>query len=316
MTAGQDKVYVGIDVSKLTLDVSIQPTGQNLTFSNNMAGYKELIRNLPTMVNLIVFEATGGYERDAAKTLSTAGLPIAIVNPRQVRDFAKALGKLAKTDKIDSKIIALFAEKVVPRQAVLGDSKQQKLSELRARRKQVVEMITMEKNRLDKASKGIAKAINKTITFLEKQLKKIEAKLQKHIDGDEQLAQKDKILRSVKGVGPVLSTTLITELPELGQLNRKQIAALVGVAPFNRDSGTYKGGRTVWGGRASVRSILYMSALVASHNNPVIKAFYDKLCASGKAKKVVIVACMHKLLLILNAMVKNNTMWNEQLIMA
>lgn len=316
MTENAEKNYVGIDVSKHNLDISIQPLGQNFTVSNDCTGYKELLSKLPKHVALAVFEATGGYERNAAKSLSVAGIPIAIVNPRQVRDFAKATGKLAKTDKIDSDIISLFAEKIEPRQTILNDEKQQKASELRSRRKQVVEMITMEKNRLDKASKGIAKTINKTITFLEKQLQKIEAKLQKHIDGDEQLAQKDKILRSVKGVGPVLSTTLITELPELGQLNRKQIAALVGVAPFNRDSGTYKGGRTVWGGRASVRSILYMSALVASRNNPVIKAFYDKLCAAGKAKKVAIVACMHKLLLILNAMVKNNTMWNEQLITA
>ncbi len=308
MTAGQDKVYVGVDVSKPTLDVFILPTGKHFTFTNDNAGYKELIHNLPNMVNLLVFEATGGYEREAAKALTTAGLSVAIVNPRQVRDFAKALGKLAKTAKIDSKIIALFAEKIVPRETVLVDSKQQKLSDLLSRRKQVVDMITMEKNRLGKASKSIDKTINKSITFLEKQLQKLEEKLQKHIDADERLAQKDKVLLSVKGVGPVLSTTLIAELPELGQLNRKQIAALVGVAPFNRDSGTYKGSRAVWGGRASVRSILYMSALVASRNNSVIKAFYDKLCSAGKAKKVAIVACMRKLLLILKAMIKNNTM--------
>lgn len=312
MTAGQDKVYVGVDVSKPTLDVFILPTGQHFTFTNDNAGYKELIHNLPNMVNLVVFEATGDYEREAAKAITTAGLSVAIVNPRQVRDFAKALGKLAKTDKIDGKIIALFAEKIVPRETVLVDSKQQKLSDLLSRRKQVVDMITMEKNRLGKASKSIDKTINKSITFLEKQLQKLEEKLQKHIDADERLAQKDKVLRSVKGVGPVLSTTLIAELPELGQLNRKQIAALVGVAPFNRDSGTYKGSRAVWVGRASVRSILYMLALVASRNNSVIKAFYDKLCAAGKAKKVAIVACMRKLLLILNAMTKNNTMWNKQ----
>ena len=182
---------------------------------------------------------------------------------------------------------------------MLVDSKQQKLSDLLSRRKHVVDMLTMEKNRLVKASKDIDKTINKSITFLEQQLQKLEEKLQKYIDADQQLPQKDKVLRSVKGLGSVLSTTLITELPELGKLNRKQIAALVGVAPFNRDTGTYRGGsRAVWGGRASVRSMLYMSALVASRNNSGIKAFYDKLCAAGKAKKVAIVACMRKLLLI------------------
>lgn len=312
MTEYTKKIYVGVDVSKLKLDVSVQPLNENFTCSNDQVGYKKLYKRLPKSVTMVVFEATGGYEMNVAKFLSEKAIPIAIVNPRQVRDFAKATGKLAKTDKIDSNIIALFAEKLEPKETTLPNKKQQELSELRTRRAQVVDMITMEKNRLDKVSKLIAKSIKKTITFLEKELKALDEKLKEQIEKDEELSKKDQILRSVKGVGPVLSATLLAELPELGKLDRKKIAALVGVAPFNRDSGKFLGGKTVWGGRASVRSILYMAALVASRNNPKIKAFYEKLCAAGKAKKVALTACMHKLLLILNAMIKSGEIWNEE----
>lgn len=315
MTKHIEKIYVGVDVSKLKLDVSIQPLGQNFIFSNDKAGYKKLLFKLPKHITLAVFEATGGYEKEAARALSAAGIQIAIVNPRQVRDFAKATGKLAKTDKIDSDIIALFATKIEPRQTILSNKKQQELSELRSRRKQLVEMLGMEKHRLDMAGKAIGKGIKKTITFLERELELVDLKLKKHIYEDDNLSKKDKILQSVIGVGPVLSATLLAELPELGQLNRKKIAALVGVAPFNRDSGKYAGSRTVWGGRSSIRSVLYMAALVASKKNPRIKAFYDKLCTAGKAKKVALVACMHKLLSILNVMIKTGEMWRGNMLL-
>lgn len=309
MTSLSEKIYVGLDVSSTTLDVYIRPMGLSLKVSNDEIGIQKLKDHLPEKIDLLVLEATGGYEKLTARLLSADNIPVAIVNPRQVRDFAKATGQLAKTDATDGKIIALFAEKIEPPVKQLANEKQQELMDFKSRRKQLVEMITMEKNRLGKSSKTIKKSLEKTIKFLVGELKAMDQKLEKNISEDPQWSKKDELLQSIIGVGPVLSTTLIADLPELGTLNHKKIAALVGVAPFNRDSGAYVGGRTVWGGRASVRATLYMAALVASKKNPQIKVFYERLCANGKKKKVALTACMHKLLIIMNAMIKTNTAW-------
>jgi len=310
------KVYVGVDVSKSSLDAYIHPLGKAFKVSNDQAGLTKLKEALPKTVTLVVFEATGGYEKLAAQTLSKANIPIAVVNPRQVRDFAKAMGKLAKTDSIDGRIIAIFAEKVEPPAKPAVSDKQQALADQRARRKQLVEMIVMETNRLYTASSAIRKSIEKIIKILKKELAAIDKQLKDNISKDPEWSQKDKLLQSIKGVGAVVSTTVLAELVELGSLDHKKISALVGVAPFNRDSGVYVGGRTVWGGRSSVRSALYMAALVASKNNPQIKRFYDRLCAAGKKKKVALTACMHKLLITMNAVVKSNTPWQPDYVSA
>lgn len=310
----ESKCYVGIDVSKSSLDVYIHPSSKSLKVSNDPAGITELKKELSQKVTLIVMEATGGYEKLVARTLSNAGLPISVVNPRQVRDFAKAMGQLAKTDKIDGRLIALFGEKIQPAIKPPVDIKQQELEDQRARRKQIVEMIVMEKNRSDKASSIVKKGIEKTIKFLNKELNALNRALQKKISEDSDWSKKDALLQSIKGVGPAVSLALLAALPELGTLDAKKISALVGVAPFNRDSGVYIGGRSVWGGRASVRAALYMAALVATRTNPKIESFYKRLCQSGKAKKVALTACMHKLLIIMNAMIKAETTWQAELV--
>jgi transposase len=308
----ETKVYVGVDVSKAYLDVYIHPTGQTLKVSNDEMGIQQFIDLLIKQpAALIVLEATGGYEKTIARALEKTKQPISVVNPRRVRDFAKALGQLAKTDKIDSHVLALFAEKIQPTPRPLKSLNQQALADLKARRKQLVDMITMEKNRLDKANSSIRKGIEKTIKFLEKELKAIDEKLSEAIQEDPEFSRKDKMLRDIKGVGPVLSITLLADLSELGELNHKKIAALVGVAPFNRDSGTFTGGKTVWGGRGSVRSALYMATLAATRFNPQIKMFYERLCKAGKAKKVALTACMHKLLIIMNAIIKSGIPWKS-----
>lgn len=314
MNEKDQKIYVGIDVSKAYLDVYFHPTGQAIKVSNDKTGLKELVGSLSKQpIKLVILEATGGYEKFIARELEKVHFPVSVINPRQARDFAKALGQLAKTDKIDGRILALFAEKIGPTPRPLKTLEQQALSDLKARRKQLVDMVTMEKNRLDKANPSIQKGIKKTIKFLQKELKSMDEKLSQAIKEDPTLSQKNELLRSVKGVGPVLSATLLADLPELGTLNHKKISALVGVAPFNRDSGTFVGGRTVWGGRSSVRATLYMAALVATKNNPQIKVFYERLCKAGKVKKVALTACMHKLLMIMNAILKSGIPWNMEL---
>jgi transposase len=311
MSEQEQKIYVGIDVAKYHLDVYISATKQVIKVSNDQVGIQELTTILSKQqpITLIVLEATGGYERLVARTLEEAKFPIRIMNPRQVRDFAKALGQLAKTDRVDCRILGLFAEKIEPAAKSLRTQEQQDLADLRTRRRQLVDMITMEKNRLDKVNPNIRKDIEKIIVFLQKQLKAIDKKLSQAIQIDQNLLKKNKLLRSVKGVGPVVSATLLAELPELGTLTGKKIAALAGVAPFNRDSGKFVGERTVWGGRSSVRSTLYMAALVATKCNPQIKTFYERLCKAGKAKKVALTACMHKLLVILNAIIRSGIPW-------
>ena len=287
MTNINEKYYVGIDVSKKILDVFIHPVKQHLQFNNNSKGIQKLAGKLKSFANpSTVMEATGGYEKPTAQALAKAGLCEAVINPRQIRDFAKSLGKLAKTDKIDTQIIALFAEKIQPPARVRCDENQQKLAESNARRRQLIDMITMEKNRLDKTViKEVKKSVQRTIKTLEKELQTINEVLEKMIQSDENYTQKSALLTSIKGVGAVVAAGILSDLPELGSLRAKQISALAGLAPYNRDSGTLRGKRTIWGGRASVRSGLYMAALVATRHNVRIKAFYERLCPPVRIKR-------------------------------
>jgi transposase len=303
-------LFVGIDVSKASLDVAVHPTKEDWTVSNDPAGLQELLPRLQALQpQIIVLEATGRYETLLVAALLAGGLPVAVVNPRQVRDFAKSIGRLAKTDRIDAHVLARFATAVELKVRPLPDAQLQELSDLLARRRQVVEMLTAEKNRFKMARGPVQADIREHIAWLERKLDQLDDELRQRLRSSPVWREKEDLLRSVPGVGPVLSVTLLAELPELGQLDRKQIAALVGVAPLNRDSGQHQGKRMVWGGRAAVRSALYMGTLVATRHNPVIKRFYERLLAAGKARKVALVACMHKLLIILNAMIKHRTTW-------
>lgn len=310
MTIQNEKCYIGIDVSKAMLDIFISSRNKYIQAQNNATGIKKLIKEFRLYSNvLVVMESTGGYEKYAAQALAKVGISVAIINPRQIRDFAKALGKLAKTDRIDAEVIAIFAEKMQPKANVVCDENQQKLAAYNVRRRQLIDMITMEKNRLDKANKEMKKSIQHIIKLLEKELQKMNEFLAKFIKCNDKYVEKDKLLQTIKGVGSVVSASIIADLPELGSLSGKEISALAGLAPLNRDSGKMRGKRAIWGGRASVRHILYMATLVAIRYNAKIKIFYERLCAAGKLKKVAITACMHKLLIIMNAMIKNNQPW-------
>ena len=303
--------FCGIDVSKDRLDVALSPSAESWSVSNDPSGLKELVSRLREHgPALTVLEATGGYEKAAAAALAHAGLPLVIVNPRQVRDFARSTGQLAKTDRIDAQVLALFAERVRPEPKALPDEDAQLLDALLTRRRQLIEMITAEKNRRGFAPASLKKSITKHITWLERQLSGVDGDIERMIEKSPLWRAKEDLLRSVPGVGPVLSRTLVAELPELGTLGRKQIAALVGVAPLARDSGKLRGRRSVWGGRAGVRATLYMGALVAARHNPVIREFYERLIAAGKPRKVALTACMRKLITILNAMVRTQTPWD------
>lgn len=304
------KVYVGIDVAKASIEVAIHQTEQRWGISNDEAGIKQAVARLQGLApEIVVLEATGGFELPLATALAVVKVPVAIVNPRQVRDFAKASGKLAKTDTLDAQVIAHFAAAVRPEPRPLPDAQAEELSAILTRRRQLIGMLTAEKNRLHTAPKAIKGDIQTNIAWLEQRLVNFEGDLRRRIKDSPMWREKEELLRGVPGVGPVLSATLLTELPELGTLNRRKIAALVGVAPLNRDSGTLRGRRTVWGGRARVRETIYMAALVATRHNPVIRRFYQRLLAAGKAKKVALTACMRKLLVILNAMLKHRTTW-------
>ena len=317
MTIQHEKCYIGIDVSKAVLDVFILPIKRQLQFKNDSKGIQKLITQCRSFsAATIVMEATGGYEKPAAHALAKAELAVSVINPRQIRDFAKALGKLAKTDRIDAQVIALFAEKMQPITNVVCNEEQQQLAENNARRRQLIDMITMEKNRLDKASKAITKSIQRIIKTLEKELQDINTTLAECIQATPAYAEKNTLLKTIKGVGAVVAAGLLAELPELGTLGAKQISALAGVAPYNRDSGTLRGKRAIWGGRAAVRSTLYMATLVAIRHNVQIRAFYERLCAAGKRKKVAIIACMHKLLIIMNAMIKHAQPWQPASVIA
>jgi transposase len=304
-------VFVGIDVSQRRLDIAVRP-GASYSITHDESAIATVVEQLRVLSpTLIVLEATGGLEIPLTSALATAGLPVVVVNPRQVRDFAKASGRLAKTDALDAQVLAQFAEVMRPQPRPLPDAEARALAALLTRRRQLVEMLTAEKNRLLSASSPIRKRVQIHIVWLERELEHINTDLAEAIRLSPVWREKDELLRSVPGVGPVVTSTLLASLPELGTLTNKQIAALVGVAPLNRDSGTLRGRRTVWGGRAQVRAVLYMGAIVAARFNPVIRTFYQRLCASGKAKKVALTACMRKLLTILNAMLKHRTPWRE-----
>ena len=302
--------FIGIDVSKQQLDVAVRSSGETWTVAHDEAGLSTLVTQLQALApTLIVLEATGGLEVALASALAAAALPVAVVNPRQVRDFARSTGTLAKTDRLDAQLLAQFAEVVRPQPRPLPDAQAQELTALLQRRRQLVEMLTAEKNRLPLAARRIRPQLQAHIVWLHKQIAQFDEDLRELIRSSPLWRAKDDLLRSAPGVGPVLATTLVATLPELGTLTRRQIAALVGVAPLNRDSGTLRGRRTVWGGRAQVRAVLYMSTVVAVRHNPVLVAFYQRLRAAGKAPKLALTACMRKLLTILNAMLKHHTRW-------
>ena len=304
--------YVGIDVAKDTLDVALSAAGEVWHLAHDEAGIGHIVARLqPLHPALVVLEATGGLEGPLAAALASSRLPVAVVNPRQVRDFARATGKLAKTDRLDAQLLALFAERVRPAPRSLPDATARELEALVARRRQLVEMRTMEANRLRTALPRVRPPIQEHLAWLEGQIADVDRDTGALVRTSPIWRVRDDLLQSAPGVGPVLSRTMLAALPELGTLDRRQIAALVGVAPFNRDSGTLRGKRTVWGGRAPVRAVLYMATLVATRFNPVIRTFYHRLCQAGKSKKVALTACMRKLLTILNAMLKHDTPWQS-----
>ena len=316
--------YVGIDVAKASFDVAVRlssrPSGDRQTdgleqwhASNDEVGIGSTVKRLQELrPALIVLEATGGLELPLMGALAGVGLPVVAVNPRQARDFAKGTGRLAKTDRVDARALAHFAEAVRPSVKPLPSEQSQKLGAHLARRRQLVEMITAEQNRLHSSPLELRERIAAHIDWLRQELKDTDSQLSNLIKASPLWREKDDLLQSVPGVGPVLSVTLLSELPELGQLDRQQIAGLVGVAPLNHDSGKFRGQRHIWGGRAQVRAVLYMATLTATSHNPAIQRFYQHLLALGKLKKVALVACMRKLLTILNSMVKNSTPWDQQ----
>jgi len=304
-----EPLYVGMDVSKATIDVCTSE-GEAWQASNDDAAMEALrARIIALQPALVVLEATGGYEARAAGSLAAVGVPVAIVNPRQVRNYARSLGQLAKTDRIDARILARFAAAAHPEPRALPSAEANAIEALITRRRQIQGMLTAEKNRLQMAAPVTRRQIKTHIGWLQRQIAKIDENIDGAIRRSPLWRAKDDLLRSVPGVGSKTSQTLLVLLPELGTLTRKQIAALVGVAPFNQDSGSLRGRRRVWGGRARVRTALYMAALVASKRNPALKAFYARLRAAGKAPKVALVACIHKLLTILNAMVRDGRHW-------
>jgi len=303
--------FVGIDIAKHSLEVAVRPTGQQLTLTYDEAGLQQLLRTLPAPGTcLSVVEATGGYQRRVVAELLTAGHLVAVVNPRQVRDFARAHNILAKTDSIDARIIARFGEEVELRIVTKRAGKHEELAQLVARRRQLVDLRASEKNRRETiTSKSVKKSVQHVIDVLTKEITRLDKQLLAFVESDDDWNQTAAIVSSVPGVGPVVSATLVAELPELGELNRQEISALVGLAPFNRDSGRWSGKRSIWGGRKSVRKVLYMAACTACRCNPVIKAFAHRLRKAGKPYKVMITACMRKLLVILNRMVQTQTHW-------
>lgn len=310
----QEGPYIGIDVAKAHLDLAVHLSGDPWRVSNDEAGINTIVTHLGEMdPALVVVEPTGGLEMPLTAALAATGIPVAVVNPRQVRDFAKASGRLAKTDRLDAQVLAHFAHAMKPTPRPLPDAQTQELAALLARRQQLVQMLTAEKNRLGTSRSPVRQRVHVHISWLTQELADSDRQLNEAIQDSPLWRVKDDLLRRVEGIGPVVSITLMAELPELGILDRWQIAALVGLAPFNRDSGMLRGKRRVWGGRARVRAALYMAALVATRYNPVIKAFYQRLLDAGKVKKVALTACMHKLLTILNAMVKHQRPWNPQL---
>jgi transposase len=303
--------FVGLDIAKHSLELAVLPDGQRLTLAYDQDGLQQLLRTLPEPGTcLVVVEATGGYQRRVVADLVAAGHHVAVVNPRQVRDFARGLGVLAKTDRIDATVIARFGQHVQPRIIAQRPEKHDDLAQLVARRRQLVELRASEKNRRETiSSKSVKKSLQHMIDLLNKEIARLDKQLLALVESDDDWKHKSEIVSSVPGVGTVTSASLLAELPELGNLNRQEISALVGLAPFNRDSGRFQGKRSIWGGRKTVRSVLYMAALSARRCNPVIRAFADRLQKAGKPFKVAITACMRKLLVILNTMVRTDAHW-------
>lgn len=310
-----DALYIGIDVAKDSFDVASDPAGLKLSLSNDHAGRQTLLDALQIRpVALIVLEATGGYERTLAAELLQAGHNVVIANPRQVRDFARGIGKLAKTDAIDAQVLAQFARMVQPKPRPQRSGEVADLSELVTRRRQVSDLLTAESNRLPMARHAkVRKSLKKIIRALEQQIIDLDKLIRDNIESDDGLRRKDEIVQSFKGVGPGTSAMMLSHLPELGTLNRQEIASLVGVAPWDFKSGKWAGKSRIWGGRMIVRNMLYMAALSAIRSNLVIRQFYQRLESQGKAFKVAITACMRKILVILNTLVRNNCLWSPQL---
>jgi transposase len=306
-----EQVFVGIDIAKEHVDVHIRPSSETFVVTRDGEGLASLIERLAQIrPALVVLEATGGFEVTVAAALASAGLPLAVVNPRQIRDFARSTGKLAKTDALDAAAIAHFAEAIHPEPRPLAEAKAQELGELVARRRQVIEMMVAERNRARLLqSARVRKRIERHLTALQKELTEIETDLDQSIRATPLWRENEDLLKSVPGIGNATARSLLADLPELGSLSRKQIAALAGVAPLNRDSGTWRGKRMISGGRAAVRASLYMAALVASRHNPVIAVFYRRLRSLGKPPKLALTACMRKLLVILNAMLRDRRPW-------
>lgn len=308
--------FVGIDVSKLRLDVVTHVGGSCFAVDNTELGLKQLCERVAALKpELVVMEASGGYERLSVAALATAGLPVVLVNPRQVREFARASGVLAKTDRLDARVLAHFAAAVRPSVRALPDEQHQALDELLARRRQIVAALVAEKNRLGLARTPVVKrTVREAARTYERLLALVDRELDDLIRASPLWREKEDLLRSFKGIGPVSARTLLADLPELGLLNRKQIAALVGVAPLARESGSWRGRRSIWGGRGQVRAALYMATLTAARANPQIRAFYQRLRQAGKPTKVALVACMRKLLIILNAMMRTQTRWQQPIV--
>jgi transposase len=307
-------IYVGIDVAKAQLDIACHPTKAQWTVSHTAGGIGQLVRRLSRLrPTLIVLEATGGLELSLASGLATAALPVALINPRQARHFAKATGHLAKTDALDAAVLAHFAAAVRPTPRPLPDEATQRLGDLVTRRRQLVAMRTAEYNRRSRASQALQDEIQRHIDWLEQRIADLDLELRQQIRRSPIWRKHDDLLQSMPGVGPILSRTLLAELPELGTLDRRAIAALVGVAPLNRDSGTWRGKRCIGGGRGHIRAVLYMAAVTAARCNPWIRAFYQRLRATGKTVKVALTACMRKMLTILNAIMKHRESWNGAL---
>lgn len=304
--------FIGIDVAKGAVDVAVRPTGATWHQRSDPVGVTELAARLGALTPiLIVLEATGGYELAVVGALVEAGLPVVVVNPRHVRNFARSLGRLAKTDRLDAEVLAHFAEAVRPAIRPLPEAAERAMQALLARRRQLVEMQIAERNRLETAPERIAIEIREHLGWLAARQAAVEAELATHLAASPVWQARDALQQSAKGVGPVLSMTLLLDLPELGRLSAKQIAALVGVAPFSRDSGRKRGERHIWGGRARVRAVLYMAMLSATRFNPTLRTFYERLVAAGKPKMVALVACMRKLLTILNVMLRRNQRWGD-----
>lgn len=313
----ETKKWIGIDVSGEELSVGVYPSGEIRTFAYEPKSVAELVVFTSSFKpELIILEATGGLEAGVAAELYNTGLPVCVVNPRQVRDFAKSIGVLAKTDNIDAVVLGRYGEAVKPQVRPMPNEEEKAIKEIVARRRQLIDMLVQEKNRYTRASKKTGADIMKHIKWLEKRIKDLDKDLSDAVKNSPMWSEKESILKSVPGVGDVLSSTLIADLPELGSLGRKEIAALVGVAPFNHDSGKMHGRRKVWGGRRNVRRVLYMSALAGIRFNPIIRAFYEKLVAAGKKPKVALTACMRKLLVILNAMLKSKQAWKAEFVKA